>query len=97
MTEFNLSDKRATNFREEILGKEDEHAFYLEKDVKEAFRRLKEEKKQMIKDFDYFCSKCNFAKSHLDSLSIVFMNNLFLGKYIDIDKIAGDKLVEKEQ
>jgi hypothetical protein len=37
--------------------------------------------------FDYFCSKMNFAKSYMDSISICCMNRLFLELRKQTDKI----------
>ena len=89
--EFNLKEKiekrviwdndRDCEIGEEILLKV--------KYVEEFIQKLKEDKKRLIDEFDHFCKCCDFARSALDNRAIVFMNDVFCGKYLDIDKLSG--------
>lgn len=48
MTEQPLSENRCTNFREDIVGKKDENAWFLERDVKQSIQDFLKEELELL-------------------------------------------------
>lgn len=81
--EFNLSEKRCTNFREDFVGRKDENAWFLEREVKEFIKHLKEEIWKIS-------LKTASGRNRLPSSVLVEVEET-------IDKLVGDKLKWKNK